>query len=314
MKIIDGHCDAITKLFASPELDFFQEEKELDVSYPRLQRAGVKIQAFAMYMSESIKNPTFDHLLQMVDIFYRKIAVAPHIRLIRNRNDVLQVEASNEIGALLTLEGLDALHGNLTHLRVLQYLGVRSIGLTWNYANWAADGVMEPRKGGFTLKGKMLLKELEKMDIITDVSHLSVKGFWELAENYSKPCIASHSNVFKHCAHPRNLSDDQILELIRRNGLIGLTFVPFFVDDRSPVTINQLLKHLDHVCALGGEQHVGFGSDFDGIEQWITGLEHAGLYDNIINALSKTYTESQVERFLYGNWRNFLLSNLPEGM
>jgi membrane dipeptidase len=312
MKIIDGHCDALTKLYMNPKLDFQKEEPELDVSYPRLQRAGVKIQCFAIYLSENIHAPSFDHILQMVDVFHRKILSNPGMSFIKNVTDLLLVEKNEKIGAILTLEGLDALAGNMTHLRILYHLGVRSMGLTWNYANWAADGVQEPRKGGFTWKGKRMLKELETMGIIVDVSHLSVNAFWELVELYKKPFVASHSNAGKLCPHPRNLSDDQISAIIQCHGQIGLTFVPYFVETaRAPVQISQLLAHIDHVCSLGGENHIGFGSDFDGIEQWIEGLEHAGQYENLINVLCKNYKEEQVKRFLYGNWRNCLLSNLP---
>lgn len=313
MRIMDGHCDALTKLYMNPKLDFDKEEQELDVSYPRLKEAGVKVQCFAIYLSDSIQQPTFDHILQMVDLFHRKIVRHPGMKFIQNVDDWRDVEAGEQIGAILTLEGLDALAGNMTHLRILHHLGVRSIGLTWNYANWAADGVMEPRKSGFTRKGKLMLKELETMGIIADVSHLSVAAFWELVEVYAKPFIASHSNAQKVCPHPRNLSDDQIKAIIQCQGLIGMTFVPYFVDSANlAVPITALLKHIDHVCSLGGERHIGFGSDFDGIEQWIKGLRHVGQYGNIIEALCKNYKESQVEAFLYGNWRNFMLTNLPK--
>ncbi|UKS29811.1 dipeptidase [Paenibacillus sp. HWE-109] len=313
IKIMDGHCDALTKLYMNPKLQFGIEEQELDVSYPRLKQAGVKVQCFAIYLSDSIQQPTFDHILQMVDVFHRQIVQHPGMHFIQREADWRIVEAGDLIGAILTLEGVDALAGNMTHLRILQYLGVRSIGLTWNYANWAADGVMEPRKGGFTRKGKLMLKELETMGIIVDVSHLSTAAFWELIEMYSKPFIASHSNAQKVCPHPRNLSDDQIKAIIQCKGNIGITFVPYFVDSAvMTVPIAALLKHIDYVCALGGERHIGFGSDFDGIEQWIKGLRHAGQYGNIIEALCKNYRESQVEAFLYGNWRNFMLQNLPK--
>ncbi|MEW9697641.1 dipeptidase [Paenibacillus sp. SI8] len=310
--IIDGHCDALTKLYMDPKLDFNLELPELDVSYPRLKRSGVKVQCFAVYLSENIYAPSFDHILQMVDVFYQKVISHPGMSAIRNVSDFLAVERNEKIGAILTLEGLDALAGNMTHLRILYYLGVRSIGLTWNYANWAADGVQEPRNGGFTWKGKRMLKELEGMGIIVDVSHLSVNAFWELIDLYKKPFIASHSNAAKQCPHPRNLSDEQIAAIIKCRGQMGITFVPYFVDSaNSTVPISRLLTHIDHVCSLGGENHIGFGSDFDGIEQWIEGLEHAGKYENIIEALCKNYSEDQVERILYGNWRNFLLANLP---
>ncbi|MBA2937757.1 membrane dipeptidase [Paenibacillus sp. CGMCC 1.16610] len=313
MKIMDGHCDALTKLYVNPKLDFGMEDQELDVNYPRLKHAGVKVQCFAIYLSDSIQQPTFEHILQMVDIFHRKIVSHSGMKFIHTVQDWHEVEAGDQIGAILTLEGVDALAGNLTHLRILYHLGVRSIGLTWNYANWAADGVMEPRKGGFTRKGKLMLRELETMGIIADVSHLSTAAFWEMVEGYNKPFIASHSNAQKICPHPRNLSDDQIKAIIQCQGQIGLTFVPYFVDSVNlAVPIAGLLKHIDHVCSLGGEKQIGFGSDFDGIEQWIKGLRHAGQYENLIEALCKNYQETQVEAFLFGNWRNFMLTNLPK--
>lgn len=313
LKIVDGHCDALTKLYKNAKLDFNQDDLELDVSFPKLQQAGIKVQCFAIYLSESIPNPSFEHILQMVDVFHRKITSHPQMSFIQSATDWLALEQTQKVGAILTLEGMDALAGNLTHLRILYHLGVRCAGLTWNYANWAADGVMEPRNGGFTKKGKLMLKEIETMGIIIDVSHLSVASFWELVEDYKKPFIASHSNTYHICPHPRNLSDDQIKAIIRSKGLMGITFVPYFLDNsKTTVQISSILKHIDHICALGGESHIGFGSDFDGIEQWVKDLRHVGQYGNIIDALCKNYTESQVEAFLYGNWRNFMLANLPQ--
>ncbi|MCD1257739.1 dipeptidase [Paenibacillus athensensis] len=310
--IIDGHCDALAKLYAQPELDFYKEEQELDVSWPRLRRAGVSVQFFAIYVSESLGTPRFEHVLHMIDTFHRKVNRKEHVVFIRDADDLLEAEQSGRLGALLTLEGVDALGGDLAYVRLLYHLGVRSVGITWNHANWAADGVMEPRKGGFTVKGRQLVKQLDRLGILIDVSHLSVQGFWELTELYEKPFIASHSNTCEHCAHPRNLSNEQLAAIIDRGGQIGLTFVPYFVRTGEQAAISDLLRHLDHVCSLGGEGNVGFGSDFDGIEQWVTGLEHAGCYENIIEALCKNYSEEQVQRFLHGNWRRFLIENLPQ--
>lgn len=231
MYIIDAHCDALSKLFLNPRLDFYKEESELDVSFPRLQKSKVKIQCFAIYIPELIQHPTYEHIVQMVDIFYKKIVQPKRIQVINNVNDMKIVLSSNHQGAILTLEGTDALLGNLAYLRNLFLIGVRSIGITWNYANWAADGIMEPRKGGFTLKGKRLIKEMEQLGIIIDISHLSVKGFWELVDMYPKPFIASHSNSLELCPHPRNLSNDQIKAIIERKGQIGITFVPYFVNE-----------------------------------------------------------------------------------
>jgi membrane dipeptidase len=311
LHIIDAHCDALSKLYLNSRLDFYKPEAELDVSFPRLQRSNVKIQFFAIYIPQHIQSPNYEHILHMVDIFYSKIIEPGGMQVINNVNDLHDVMKNEGKGAILTLEGVDALLGNMANVRNLYQIGVRSIGITWNYANWAADGIMEPRKGGFTLKGKRLIREMEQLGILVDVSHLSVKGFWELVEMYPKPFIASHSNSLELCPHPRNLSDDQIKAIIRRQGLMGLTFVPYFVQSNQPVQIKHLLKHIDHICSLGGESNIGFGSDFDGVDQWIEGLEHAGKYENLVEVLCKNYKEDQVAGFLYKNWHHFLIKNLP---
>src|SRR5690606_9299847 len=141
---------------------------------------------------------------------------------------------------------------------------------------------------------------------------LSETGFWELDELSDKPFIASHCNASQICPHPRNLSDEQISSIINREGVMGITFVPPFVDKSMPVSMDKLLLHLDHVCALGGSRNVGFGSDFDGISEWIVGLEHTGKYPMLVELLQKHYSEEDVEHFIYKNWYNFYLKHLPE--
>lgn len=116
--------------------------------------------------------------------------------------------------------------------------------------------------------------------------------------------IASHSNARELCDHPRNLNDVQIEAMFSRNGLIDVVFCPEFINPGSQqATIEDLLRHIDHLCALGGESHIGLGSDFDGIFDHVTKLEHAAAYPNLIEALQKRYSEIQVEGFAF---RNFL--------
>jgi len=240
----------------------------------------------------------------------------PEISLIRSAADLAELRHAQHrrIGALLSLEGADALGGHLFYVRVLFELGLRMIGLTWNHANWAADGVMEPRQGGVTLRGKQLIKECDQLGMLMDVSHLSEKGFWDLAELTQKPFLASHSNAYAVCAHPRNLKDDQIRAIIAQDGWIGLTFVPYFVVEGGTdgVAAERLLPHIERVCELGGAGNVGFGSDFDGVGQWLAGLEHAGKYDTLVNLLYKHYRSEEAEQFLYGNAYRYFLRELPK--
>lgn len=310
MKIFDAHCDVLSKLLEDPRLDFIQEKDRLDVTLERMLESKIGFQNFAVYLPASFAGE-FRHVLQSIDLFYERILSNRQIHLIQTQEDLRHAHNNGLIGALLSLEGVDALQGNITYLRILYYLGVRSIGITWNYANWAADGVLEQRQGGFTEQGMNLITECNRLGMILDVSHLSEKAFWELLSRSDKPFIASHSNSSRICPKLRNLHDDQITSIIRTGGVMGLTFVPSFVHAEEPVTMDRLLSHIDHICSLGGSRSIGFGSDFDGIKEKIAGLEHAGKYHQLIELLQKNYSEEDVEHFLYKNWYHFYMDHLP---
>lgn len=311
LKIIDAHCDVLSKLLVNPELDFAQSQQGLDVTYERMLASGIRVQNFAVYLPERWSDD-FKYVLESVDLFHERILSLPRMRFIRAKSDLLLAIDDDRIGALLSLEGVDSLHGNLAYLRILYHLGVRIVGITWNRSNWAADGVLEQRKGGFTAAGLELIKECNRLGLIMDVSHLSENGYWELLEESRKPVIASHSNASAISPRLRNLSDAQINSLIQTGGVMGITFVPPFVSMEQPVSIDRILLHIDHVCALGGRCHIGFGSDFDGIREWIVGLEHAGRYDRLVNLLLKHYREEDAMLFMYGNWLRFFMEQLPD--
>ncbi|WP_211655161.1 dipeptidase [Planococcus alpniumensis] len=310
MQIIDTHCDALLKLqvakrnelFRGKQLRFLDAE-ELDTNFLRLQRGGVKVQFFAVFVHPELPdNEKWQHCLEQVDLFYSEVLGQPLMKHIRRWEDI-DTLGPGEIGAVLALEGADPFGNDLAKLRHLYRLGVLSLGLTWNFANLCADGVGEPRGGGLTLLGKQVVQLNNDHHVFTDVSHLSLAGFWEVMELADYP-IASHSNARKLCDHPRNLDDGQIEALFSRNGLIDVVFCPEFINSGSRrATIDDLLRHIDHLCALGGEHHIGLGSDFDGISDHVTRLENASVYPNLIEALQKRYSETQVEGFAF---RNFL--------
>jgi membrane dipeptidase len=309
MRIIDSHCDLLSKMLLDPTINFNCIQPEVAVNLPRLQQVNMALQFFAIYIPEKVDGMRFEPILECIDLFYQKIAANPAIAFIQSREDLEKSVHEKKIGALLTLEGVEGLMGSLRNLRIAYYLGVRCIGITWNYANWAADGVMEARNGGFSIKGKRFVKECNKLGILLDVSHLAEAGFWQLMEMSQEPVLASHSNTFELCPHPRNLSNEQIKSIISNNGMIGLTFVPWFVKSHDP-QISDILRHIDHICSLGGENHIGFGSDFDGIDTFVPKLEHVGQYDFLVNELSKKYAASFVEKLVFKNWMLFLKNSL----
>ena len=311
MKTADFHCDVLWRLLEDGSLNFSDDPQgKLDVTLPRLKRAGSVFQTFAVYVPERM-DKTMIPILRSIDLFHRKVLSAPGMSWVRSAGDAGRLLDGTSTGALLSLEGADGLQGDMAMLRVLFHLGVRAVGLTWNHANWGADGVMEPRRGGLTAKGRDFVKECNNLGILLDVSHLSERGFWEMADVSEKPIIASHSNSRAVCPHPRNLTDEQLKAIIEMDGLIGITFVPQFVRTGGQVGVDGLLPHIERVCELGGEKQLMFGSDFDGIDTHIQGLSHPGELESLEETLVKTYTAQQVESFFAGNAIRFLTMHLP---
>lgn len=303
MKIFDAHCDVLYKMFMDREIDF-KDSGKLQVNFEGLQGSQLKVQCFAIYVPESVHpEMKFNAALYMVDLFYEKVLKAyPQVKLISSRQDIDRLK-DDEIGAILTLEGCDAVGCDLLKLKTLLRLGVSSVGLTWNYGNCAADGVLEERGAGLSSFGKQVVSVLNAAEAWCDVSHLSERGFWDVMEWGDFP-FASHSNCYSLCPHPRNLSNEQIEALIERDSVMGITFVTEFLSGKQTATITDILRHLEQVCSLGGEDHVGFGSDFDGTDGRVLGLENARKYDCLMNELIKYYTDIQAEKFLFRNFYN----------
>ncbi len=323
--VIDFHCDALSKLREDAGISFLNDPK-LDVTYERLVQGDVSLQCFAIFLSEQWGIPRYEFILDQIDAFKTRVmTTAEGVRWLRWREEAYMLAeeiqtAGSPNGALskpwglLSVEGADGFEGSLFYVRMCYELGVRFLGITWNYANWAADGVLEKRRGGFTEKGRKLIDLSNELGLLLDVSHLSETGFWELTEQSSRPFIASHSNAKSICGHPRNLNDEQIRAIIAMDGRIGMTFVPWFVREggEEPVRPEELLPHIEHICALGGAGSLMIGSDFDGIDTWIQDLEHPGKFPAFAELLCKHYPEEWVRQWFSGNALSYLSRHLPE--
>lgn len=315
MKIIDAHCDALLKLQLAKNGEVYGRQPlsfecadEIETNVTRLKQGNVMVQFFAIFIYPNVpSDQKWQHALEQIDLFYTEVLDKnKQMKHIKKWSELDELQ-EGEIGAVLTLEGADAFGNDLSKLRHLYRLGVLSIGLTWNNPNLCADGVGDPRGAGLTELGKQVVTLNNEHHVLTDVSHLSEKGFWDVMEYADYP-IATHSNARKLCDHPRNLYDEQIKAMFDNNGLIHVVFNPPFINEgRRDATIHDLITHIDHLCALGGVDKIGFGSDFDGISYFITDLEHAGLYQNLVNELLKNYSEEKVRGFAYENF----LTNRP---
>jgi membrane dipeptidase len=303
MKVIDTHCDTLLKLWRTPKQKSFKNSGEYQANLHRLQKGKVTLQCFAIFIPPHIKiEEKFQAALSQIKMFHTQVLAEPSMKQITCWEDVERLKP-HEIGAVLTLEGADAFGNDLTKLKKLYELGVKSIGLTWNHANLCADGIGEQRGAGLTEFGRKVVHLNNEHLVWTDVSHLSERGFWDVMDIAEYP-IASHSNSKSLCDHPRNLTDEQAERLFKQKGFVSVVFYPLFVKSEEKVTINDMIKHIDHFCSLGGVNQICFGSDFDGIESSVEKLEDASMYPNLINELLKHFKEDEVRGFAHQNFLN----------
>lgn len=302
--IVDAHTDVLCKCLDNDKLNFYENCSDLQLNYPNMVRGKIDAQIFAIFIPDKSYGK-FNTAIQMIDIFYEKIIKkSEKLNIVKNYQDIEDCIEKDEKVAILSLEGADSIEGDLGKLRTFYRLGVRAMGLTWNFANEVADGIEEKRGGGLTNFGFEVIDEMNRLGMMIDVSHLSEKGFWEVINKSKIPIMASHSNARSICNHPRNLTDDQIKAIIKNNGMIGVTYVRDFTSKTENPSIDDLLIHINHIIKLGGTNNIGLGSDFDGAYT-LEGLDNAGEINNLVNALNNIYDDKLVRGILRENWLNY---------
>ena len=230
------------------------------------------------------------------------------VRFVRDTSDIDAARQAGVPAILMAIEHAGALMGSLNLLWALHAFGVRSIGLTHNISSEAADGVAEAREGvGLTQFGVRLVREMNRLGVLVDLAHVSEGGFYHALETSSRPVIFSHGNARALCDHRRNLSDDQLRALRQNGGVIGLSFVPMFIDPAEP-TLERLLDHVDHVIEVAGIETVGLGSDFDGGGTLLEGVED---YWRVTEGLqARGYAENEIRKILGENTRRVLQATI----
>lgn len=239
--------------------------------------------------------------LELVKACHRLIEANPdYLLLFRTYSDVCKALDTGRTALLLSVEGGEILGGSLAMLSTLHGLGVRSIGLTWNQANDIAGGVKEP--GGLSKFGEEVITEMNRLGMLVDVSHLSDPAFWDVMRVTQTPVIASHSCCRAVHNNPRNLTDDQIKELAAGGGVIGINFYANFLTG-GEAKLQDVIRHVEHVCSLVGPDYVGVGSDFDGCDLLPAGLEDTVRLPELAKALlAQGYSGENVEKIMGGNF------------
>lgn len=307
--IADAHCDTLMLLTGEhPVAGSLTENLPGHLDLPRMLEAGVGLQFFALF-TEPSHGPGLNlrRILEMIAAFHRSVAMSEgRLRPVLTAHDVAPQEGS--VAGLLAVEGLSAIAGSVEVLESLHMLGVRSAMLTWNERNDLADGALDQGSGGgLSVAGKAIVRAMQRLHMVLDVSHLGEKGFWDLLDASEGPFIASHSNARSLCEHPRNLRDEQLKALASRGGVAGMNFYSGFIVADGPAKMDDLMRHIGHIADLVGPQHIGLGSDFDGIHAWPEGLGGVQDYPNLRQALAKAgFSDAESEGILGGNLRRVL--------
>ena len=311
MFICDCHCDTLTELY-NKNASLYENEQHFDIK--RQIALGGGLQFCAIYVPTEVfrYQGGLRYTLCLLDKYNQEIK-----KLHENGIDVLQVRTAEDAGnvlkhkaaTLLAIEEGGAIDGSLEALRCLYELGVRAMTLTWSNRNDIADGINEEATGsGLTLFGKQVVAEMNRLGMLVDVSHISTAGFWSVIETSTKPFIATHSNAKSLCSHPRNLNDEQIKALAQNGGLAGITFAgQFLEEDWSNACIESVYKHIDYMLNLiGNDDHIGFGSDFDGISHPPYNIQGVQDYKPLIEYLSKYYSDETINKITHQNVINLL--------
>ncbi|MCM0650223.1 dipeptidase [Clostridium swellfunianum] len=321
MKVVDMHCDTISVILNEQRKgkNTNLRRNNLNIDIEKMKQGDYLLQNFAMFVDFKRANNPLEQCLSLIDCFYDELEKnKDSISLALNYEDIIKNQKEGKISAVLTIEEGGVVCSSLACLRMLYKLGVRLITLTWNYPNCIGfpnfnmdncdmpDAHLANTKEGLTPFGIELVQEMERLGMIIDVSHLSDAGFYDVLKYTTKPFVASHSNVRSIANHCRNMSDDMILELAKRGGVLGINFAGDFLEECEPgmkirSTINNMVKHIRHVVNLAGIDCVGLGSDFDGIYQNLE-IDHAGKMPELEKALRAAgFSEEDIEKIFYKN-------------
>ena len=303
MRLIDMHCDTFALMMREKEVGLRQNELCIDIE--KMKRAGSMAQFFANFINMSrfegvdAMEKAYKYLLAELGKCKDEIAIAYSFdELIANRDN-------GKMSAVLTVEEGGILNGKMEYLDELYHQGIRLITLTWNYENcigFPNSREQELMNRGLKPFGMEVVRHMNELGMIIDVSHLSDGGFWDVVAHSTKPFLASHSNARTLCKHPRNLTDEMIKALAEKGGVVGVNFYPYFLWESGNATVEHIVNHIWHIYQVGGEDVLAFGTDFDGFYEGELDITDIGEMQLVYDALlKKGFSERQMDRILNGN-------------
>ena len=310
MRLIDMHCDTFWLMMRKKDVSL--QKNDLCIDVEKMKKAGSMAQFFAsfIYMSEfngeNAAEEAYQYALDMIAYGKEELdKCSDSIAIVHNYDELIANRDNGRMCAILTLEEGGIINGKMEYLEELYRQGIRLITLTWNYENCIGyPNSREPKLMELGLKpfGIEVVRRMNELGMIIDVSHLSDGGFWDVVRYSTKPFVASHSNARALCNHPRNLKDEMIKALARKGGVAGVNFYPYFLRESGKATVEDIAEHLWHMYQIGGEDVIAFGTDFDGFDEGELDIAHMGEMNLVYDAIRKRgFTERQMEKIWNGN-------------
>lgn len=344
---IDSHIDTMQRVLIE-HADIGKRLPDGQADLVRLQEGGMHAPFFALWVPMYYKgSEAVRRTLDMRDAMQGVLDRYPdRVELATSASDIERIVRAHKIAAVLTLEGGHQIADDLAVLRMYYRMGIRSMTLThFRDNNWADSSTDKPKHNGLTGFGKDVVREMNRIGMIVDISHVSDKAFYDALAVTAKPVIASHSSCRAISEFPRNMTDDMFRALAKNGGVVGINFGGGFLNQKeadndlrninaigsaepnlagkalddyhaemhmkndwahprkSMASLDDVVAHIDHVVKIAGVDHVGIGSDFDGISDAPQGLEDESKMPALTAALLKRgYSEPDIKKIMGGNF------------
>lgn len=300
--IADAHCDF---LYGAMEYGYHLQSRTRNqcMHLPAMEAGGVALQLFACWYDDKLKTSPTQQCLTMIDCFYRMLEENPKLVPFTRDFD----PASGKIAALLTMEGGEPCEGSLSMLRIFKRLGVGAMTFTWNENNELGGAAMARRQKGLTALGKEMLREMNRVGVAMDVSHLSDAGILDALSLSDAPIFASHSNARAVLPSPRSLPDYLIREIALQGGVIGVNFYSPQLVERGRAGLKDIVRHIMHIVSVGGIDCCCFGSDFDGMTAYPPEIPDSSGYPALCRELRRAgFSEEETGKIAYWNLHRYL--------
>ena len=300
--VADAHCDFLYYV-ANRGWSIETKAKQQCIHLPYLREGGVALQFFAAWMDAGLDAPFHTQCAQMIDAYDAMLKSNSRDMVAFSKDFDVQ---SGKIACVLSVEGGEAIEGDIDALESLYARGVRAMTLTWNYKNELAYPATGIRRHGLTQLGKKAVDKMCELGIALDTAHLNEEGIDDILERATRPVFASHSNARDLFDSKRSLRDRQIKDIVATGGVVCVNFYPRQLC-RGEASISDVAAHIDHIAGLVGVEHVGIGSDFDGMNCFPRDLHDSRDFPAIWETLLKmNYSETDVARIAYYNLRDYI--------